>query len=144
MQIALSAARTLYRHLFDAGVCIHEYCERPFHGKVALIDDDWATVGSSNLDPLSLSLNLEANVFIRDAEFVQELRATHGRSAAAALPHRRCRGSPATRRFWQRLTRPLLFHFLRHFPTGRAGCRRTRRRRRCCGRRLEANAERAP
>ena len=71
MQVALSAARSLYRHLVDAGVRIHEYCERPFHGKVALIDDDWATVGSSNLDPLSLSLNLEANVFIRDAGFVR-------------------------------------------------------------------------
>ena len=54
----------LYDHLLRAGVQIYEYCERPLHGKVAVIDDDWATVGSSNLDPLSLSLNLEANVMI--------------------------------------------------------------------------------
>ena len=52
---------------------IYEYCERPLHGKVAVIDDDWATVGSSNLDPLSLSLNLEANVIIRDRDFNQHL-----------------------------------------------------------------------
>ena len=113
--IALSAARTLYRHLVDAGVRIHEYCERPFHGKVALVDDDWATVGSSNLDPLSLSLNLEANVFIRDAAFVRDLR---GRLTELLRLH--CRAVDASqvprRTLWQRLTRPLLFHVLRHFP----------------------------
>lgn len=113
--IALTAARSLYRHLLDAGVDIHEYCERPFHGKLALVDEDWCTIGSSNLDPLSLSLNLEANVVIRDRAFSAELRAhLHEllrsqcrRIDAAAVP----RG-----RFWHPLTRPLLFHVLRHFP----------------------------
>ncbi|WP_342316550.1 cardiolipin synthase ClsB [Lysobacter sp. FW306-1B-D06B] len=114
--LALMAARALYRHLVDAGVCIFEYCERPFHGKVAVIDEEWCTVGSSNLDPLSLSLNLEANVFIRDADFAREL---HGR--LQALIDRHCRAvDPAgvpRGRFWQPLTRPLLFHVLRRFPS---------------------------
>ncbi len=74
MPIAKYAARTLYQYLLGAGVHIYEYCERPLHGKVALADDEWATVGSSNLDPLSLSLNLEANVIVRDRAFNQELR----------------------------------------------------------------------
>jgi cardiolipin synthase len=43
--------------------------------KVAVIDDDWATVGSSNVDGLSLFLNQEANVVIKDARFAQALRA---------------------------------------------------------------------
>ncbi len=34
---------------------------------------EWSTVGSSNLDPLSLALNLEANVLIRDRAFNQQL-----------------------------------------------------------------------
>ena len=38
------------------------------------MDDHWATVGSSNLDPLSLSLNLEANLIIHDRQFNQTLR----------------------------------------------------------------------
>jgi len=59
--------------LLGAGVRIYEYCDRPLHGKVALMDDEWATVGSSNLDPLSLALNLEANVIIRDRAFNQQL-----------------------------------------------------------------------
>lgn len=115
MQVALTAARTLYRHLIDAGVHIHEYCQRPFHGKVALVDDDWATVGSSNLDPLSLSLNLEANVFIRDPAFVADLRGRLGR-----LVTHHCRtvepGEVPRGRFWHVVMRPLLFHFLRRFP----------------------------
>ncbi|MBB3180383.1 cardiolipin synthase ClsB [Variovorax sp. Sphag1AA] len=63
------AASMLYHHLLHAGVHIHEYIDRPLHGKVALVDDQWSTVGSSNLDPLSLSLNLEANVIVRSREF---------------------------------------------------------------------------
>src|SRR5690606_13315893 len=52
----------LYGYLVNGGVTIYEYCKRPLHGKVALVDDHWVTVGSSNLDPLSLALNLEANL----------------------------------------------------------------------------------
>lgn len=67
------AASLLYHHLLSAGVKIYEYRRRPLHGKVALTDDEWSTVGSSNLDPLSLSLNLEANVVIKDRAFNQHL-----------------------------------------------------------------------
>jgi cardiolipin synthase len=73
MPIAKAAASMLYHHLLKAGVKIYEYCDRPLHGKVALTDAEWSTVGSSNLDPLSLSLNLEANVVIKDRAFNQHL-----------------------------------------------------------------------
>jgi cardiolipin synthase len=73
MPIVKTAAGLLYHHLLKAGVRVYEYCERPLHGKVALSDDSWSTVGSSNLDPLSLSLNLEANVIVKDREFNREL-----------------------------------------------------------------------
>lgn len=68
------AASLLYEYLLGGGVKIYEYCERPFHGKIAVMDDTWATIGSSNLDPLSLALNFEANAFIQDAYFNRELR----------------------------------------------------------------------
>jgi cardiolipin synthase len=73
MRIVQIAAAMLYHHLLRAGVRIYEYCDRPLHGKVALVDEEWSTVGSSNLDPLSLTLNLEANVMIRDRAFNQQL-----------------------------------------------------------------------
>lgn len=74
MQWVQWAANTLHDYLLRAGVKIYEYCERPMHAKVALIDDDWTTVGSSNLDPLSLFLNLEANLIVRDATLATSLR----------------------------------------------------------------------
>ena len=52
---------------------IFEYTPAFLHAKVALADDTWATVGSSNIDPLSLLLNLEANVVVREAKFTAAL-----------------------------------------------------------------------
>ena len=83
--------------------------------EVAVIDREWATVGSSNLDPLSLSLNLEANVFVRDGGFAGALHQRLQR-----LLHEDCQRVDESRvppwRPWHVLTRPLLFHFLRRFP----------------------------
>ena len=64
MPIVRTAASTLHDYLQRGGVRIFEYRERPLHAKVAVIDEEWSTVGSSNLDPLSLFLNLEANLVI--------------------------------------------------------------------------------
>lgn len=69
------ASRPVYRALLAAGVEIHEYSAGFLHAKVAVIDGHWATVGSSNLDPLSLLLAREANVVVDDPDFAQDLRA---------------------------------------------------------------------
>ncbi len=115
MLVAKLAARMTYDYLLKAGVQIHEYCQRPLHGKVALVDDEWSTVGSSNLDPLSLSLNLEANVLIRDRAFNQELF-----RRLEDLSQNHCKAMDAGKsprgRIWHMTVGFLVFHFLRHFP----------------------------
>ncbi|GAC1536910.1 MAG: hypothetical protein NVS2B4_17160 [Ramlibacter sp.] len=68
------AARPVYGSLLRAGVDIHEYAPSFLHAKVAVVDGAWATLGSSNLDPLSLLLAREANVVIEDAAFAAALR----------------------------------------------------------------------
>ncbi|MES2360564.1 MAG: cardiolipin synthase ClsB [Pseudomonadota bacterium] len=68
------AARPVYGALLKAGIEIHEYEASFLHAKVAVIDGHWATVGSSNLDPLSLLLAREANVVVEDKAFAGELR----------------------------------------------------------------------
>jgi len=68
------ACRYMYNELLDDGMEIHEYMASYLHAKVAVIDD-WAMVGSSNLDPFSLLLAREANVFIDDRGFAAELKA---------------------------------------------------------------------
>jgi cardiolipin synthase len=115
MPIAKFGARMLYNYLMSDGVEIHEYCRRPLHGKVALADYEWSTVGSSNLDPLSLSLNLEANLIIRDHSFNRVLH----ENLDNLLQHD-CRRIPLERivrgYWWRAPLAFLIFHFLRHFP----------------------------
>jgi cardiolipin synthase len=68
------AARSVYGTLLRAGIEIHEYSPSFLHAKVAVVDGRWATVGSSNLDPLSLLLAREANVVVEDKAFAGALR----------------------------------------------------------------------
>lgn len=116
MPIVRSAAQLLYAQLVRAGVTVHEYCERPLHGKVAVVDGRWATVGSSNLDPTSLALNHEANVLIRDAAFARTLASSlrrlierHCRAVEAAPPGR-------TGLRWAQLRSAAVFHLVRWWP----------------------------
>ena len=68
------AARPVWGALLAAGVEIHQYETSFLHAKVAVIDNHWATVGSSNLDPLSLLLAREANIVVEDAPFATDLQ----------------------------------------------------------------------
>ena len=70
------ATHALYGNLLDAGIEIYEYSKSYLHAKVAVIDNHWATVGSSNIDPFSLLLAREANVVINDESFANELRSS--------------------------------------------------------------------
>jgi cardiolipin synthase len=71
------ASRAVYGKLLAGGIEIIEYAPSFLHAKVAVMDGPIgtiATVGSSNLDPLSLLLAREANVFVVDDAFGAELR----------------------------------------------------------------------
>ena len=68
------ASHALYGSFLDAGMEIYEYHKSLMHAKVAVIDEHWATVGSSNLDPFSLLLALEANVVVDDENFAKKLK----------------------------------------------------------------------
>jgi cardiolipin synthase len=70
------ASRALYGALLDSGVEIREYTRSFLHAKVAVFDCRIASVGSSNIDPFSLLLAREANVFIDDRDFAAQLRAS--------------------------------------------------------------------
>lgn len=68
-----AVANSFYPKLLAHGVKIVEYKKTQLHAKVAVIDHDWATVGSSNFDGLSLFVNQEANIVIRNQAFVDHL-----------------------------------------------------------------------
>ena len=84
-----AVAHSFYPKLLAAGVQVIEYQKTQLHAKVAVIDDDWATVGSSNCDGLSLFLNQEANVVVKDAAFAKELRRYIEQGIAEGVPVRR-------------------------------------------------------
>jgi cardiolipin synthase len=77
------ASRAFYEPLLDAGIEIYEYKRSFMHAKVAVIDQRWSTVGSSNIDPFSLLLAREANIVVDDPPFAQELRSSLLRDMAS-------------------------------------------------------------
>ena len=68
------ATLALYGRLLAAGVEIYEYHASYLHAKVAVVDGEWATVGSFNIDPFSLLLAREANLVVQDKDFAGDLR----------------------------------------------------------------------
>jgi len=97
------AARVLYSELIRGGVRIHEYLPAFLHAKVMVVDNRWATIGSSNIDPLSLLLNLESNLIVRDEAFATGLR----REVETAMQqsHEVLREEVLHERSWVRLLR---------------------------------------
>ncbi|SFI17972.1 cardiolipin synthase ClsB [Nitrosomonas sp. Nm34] len=85
-RIQYHASRALYDNLLDAGIKIYEYQKSFLHAKVAVIDQYWSTVGSSNIDPLSLLMAQEANVMVLDQAFAMELRTTLQRAMEDSRP----------------------------------------------------------
>lgn len=81
-----AVAKSYYPKLLKNGVRIVEYQKTQLHAKVAVVDDAWATVGSSNYDGLSLFVNHEANVVIRDAGFAAGLRGHIEHALADGVP----------------------------------------------------------
>ena len=73
--VMMFATHVFYSTFLRHNIEIHEYQKSFMHSKVAVIDGEWATVGSSNIDPFSLLLAREANIVVRDKVFAAELRA---------------------------------------------------------------------
>jgi cardiolipin synthase len=115
MAFVKTAAGMLYHNLLRAGVRIYEYCERPLHGKVAVMDDEWCTVGSSNLDPMSLLFNLEANVIIRDRAFTRTLATNLERLMCRAC-NEITQESLGELKGWPMVQSFLAYHFTRRYP----------------------------
>jgi cardiolipin synthase A/B len=86
VRIIARAARAEYRNWLDAGMKILEYVPVVSHGKAALVDDDWATVGSFNANPCSGRLSIELGLVIRERRFVASL--AHQLAADMALSRR--------------------------------------------------------
>ncbi len=71
--LALYAQRYYYSELLKSGVKVYEHSTSLLHAKTAVIDKVWSTVGSTNMDYLSLLSNDEVNALILSQEFAVEM-----------------------------------------------------------------------
>jgi cardiolipin synthase len=115
------ATRSLYGKLLAAGIAIHEYEASELHAKAAVVDEHWATVGSSNLDPFSLVLSREANVAVFNVAFARTLKASLERAISEGAVRVDIEGW-GRRTLWQRLKLGLAYTFAR-VAMGMAGFR---------------------
>lgn len=67
-------ARGLFKQLLEAGIEILLYSEHMVHAKTATIDGEWTTIGTANIDRLSLTGNYEINLEIIDDNLAAGMR----------------------------------------------------------------------
>jgi cardiolipin synthase len=108
--LLVNVGRSFYEELLRYGVAIYEYEAGINHAKVALVDEEWAMVGSANLDVRSLRLNFELNTLVRDPQTAADLERVlikdfeHG--SRRIIPETFLRRS-RWQRFQESLVRPL-------------------------------------
>lgn len=72
-RIVFHASRSYFPELLEAGVKVYEY-ERGFmHSKIVIVDDELASIGTSNMDMRSFHLNFEVNAFLFRTKSTQKL-----------------------------------------------------------------------
>jgi cardiolipin synthase len=103
------ATRAFYEKLLTAGVRIFEWNRCVLHAKTAVVDGVWGTVGSFNLERMSLRFNHEVNAVFADTRLGRELEASFrvdcGSCQEVDLAAFRCRP------LWQRLLERMLYAF---------------------------------
>jgi cardiolipin synthase len=82
VQYALEA---MYESLLRNGIEMYCYSGPMMHAKTAIIDDQFATIGSYNLDERSQTKNLEVNIAVEDAAFATHVRRWFDRDVENAM-----------------------------------------------------------
>jgi cardiolipin synthase A/B len=71
--VAKYAERFMYDWLFRNNIEIWEYQKNVLHGKIAVADKNWATVGSYNVNNLSAYASIELNLEVFDEPLVKNM-----------------------------------------------------------------------
>jgi len=74
VMIAKQAERYIYRRLLKRGIEIYEYANSVLHGKLAICDDKWLTLGSYNLNNISAFASVELNLDVKDRKFATSVK----------------------------------------------------------------------
>lgn len=71
--IVFHASRTYFSELLEAGVRIFQYNKGFMHSKIVIVDNELASIGTSNIDMRSFHLNFEVNAFLYRTTSTQTL-----------------------------------------------------------------------
>ncbi|KAA9040621.1 phospholipase [Ginsengibacter hankyongi] len=74
--LAKNAERWLYDWLLRNGIELYEYQKAILHGKIAVCDDQWMTIGSYNINNISAYASIELNLDVRNPGFAAQVRKT--------------------------------------------------------------------
>jgi cardiolipin synthase len=77
--------RFYFAEVLDAGVKVYQYTKGMMHSKVVLVDGEWASVGTANLDNRSLHLNFEVNCLLYSPEAAAQLEEAYRHDLEASI-----------------------------------------------------------
>lgn len=69
-------SRGFFEEMLRSEVTVLLYEAAMIHSKIATVDGKWSTIGTANIDRLSLSFNYETNVEVIDPDFAAEVEKT--------------------------------------------------------------------
>ena len=97
------ASRSTWGELLRAGVEFYEYQPTFFHCKVMVVDELWVTLGSSNFDDRSFSVNDEANLNVLDRAFAAEQARIFEQDLRSSrrVTYEQWRERPWTEKLWE-------------------------------------------
>lgn len=103
------ASRSYYKEVMMAGVKIYQYKPGYLHAKMLLSDDNFVTVGSTNMDFRSFEQNFEINAFIYDPEVVKTMKRIFmaDQQQSTRIIPAEWKRRPLWKRFWESLVRLL-------------------------------------
>lgn len=68
------AERYLYKWMLRNGIKVYEYLPSVLHAKMAVVDDEFLTIGSYNLNDLSAKASVELNLLVKDHSLAKEMK----------------------------------------------------------------------
>ena len=103
------ASHSYYKEVMMAGVKIYQYEAGYLHAKMLLSDDNFVTVGSTNMDFRSFEQNFEINAFIYDPEVVKVMKRIFmdDQQHSSRIHPTEWKQRPLWNRFWESLVRLL-------------------------------------
>ena len=84
-RISFYASRYYWADMLECGAHVFQYARGMMHSKTVIVDDDWAMVGSANLDNRSLHLNFEVNCLFYAPQAAAELGEAYRRDLACSI-----------------------------------------------------------